>query len=213
MKNVQDFSRFLSNVAHVSSGDMNNYLHWVKVFREYFPGGVSQRETAIEEFMKKIGSKYPDWKVRQAVASVKLYWNFLDRDDGVNNLHSAEVGERVGGTDKITILDEVRRMLRLMHRSYKTELSYLGWTRRFLEFFEKSRQSEAGSMRQEITALDLKKFLTHLAVEERIASTTQQQAFNALLFLFRHVLHITVDGLSDTVRAFRKRRLPVVLTV
>jgi integrase len=54
--------------------------------------------------------------------------------------------------------------------------------------------------------------MTYLAVEKNVAVSTQNQAFNAILFLFRHVLDKRIDDISDTVRAQRKRRLPVVLT-
>jgi integron integrase len=58
----------------------------------------------------------------------------------------------------------------------------------------------------------LRRFLTDLAVERRVSAATQQQAFNALLFFFRHVLHAPVSGLEETLRAKRPRRLPVVLS-
>ena len=192
---------------------LSHYVRWVDVFQGYFPGIVSQRAIAIQEFEEKLRRKYQEWQVRQAVASVKLYWYFLDREGEKRHTFEAKSGKRVECAEKVALLDEVRRMLRLMHRSYKTELSYLGWNRRFLEFMVMSDISSNSFKREDITAADLKKFLTYLAVEERIASTTQQQAFNALLFLFRHVLQKPVDGLNDTVRAFKRKRLPVVLSV
>jgi integron integrase len=59
---------------------------------------------------------------------------------------------------------------------------------------------------------DVKDFMTHLAVERKVAISTQNQAFNAILFLFRYILDKKIDDISDTVRAKRNRRLPVVLT-
>ena len=55
-------------------------------------------------------------------------------------------------------------------------------------------------------------FLTHLAVRERLSASTQNQAFNALLFLYKAVLDREVGAISGVVRADRPRRLPVVLT-
>jgi hypothetical protein len=208
MKNQEDFSNFLTNVSHVPDKKLSHYVRWVDVFQGYFLGIVSQRAIAIQEFEEKLRRKYHEWQVRQAVASVKLYWYFLDREGEKKHTFEAKSGKRVECTEKMALLDEVRRMLRLMHRSYKTELSYLGWNRRFLEFMVISDICSNSFKREDITAADLKKFLTYLAVEERIASTTQQQAFNALLFLFRHVLQKPVDGLNDTVRAFKRKRLP-----
>jgi site-specific recombinase XerD len=59
---------------------------------------------------------------------------------------------------------------------------------------------------------DVKNFLSHIPLRERVSASTQNQAFNALLYLFRNVLQKNLSDLSDTVRARRKRRLPVVLT-
>ena len=63
-----------------------------------------------------------------------------------------------------------------------------------------------------LEANDVKKYLTHLALHDRVSASTQNQAFNALLFLYRHVLHMEVDNLTSAVRAKRKVKLPVVLS-
>ncbi|MCK4515889.1 MAG: phage integrase N-terminal SAM-like domain-containing protein [Spirochaetaceae bacterium] len=96
-------------------------------------------------------------------------------------------------------------MLRLQHRSYRTERSYVSWIRRFLAFIGDVPKSQ-------IDQGHLKRYLTHLAADRRVASATQQQAFNALLYLYRLVLDVSVDGLRETIRSRRSGRLPVVLT-
>lgn len=58
----------------------------------------------------------------------------------------------------------------------------------------------------------VKDFMTYLAVEKNVAESTQNQAFNAILFLYRHVLDKPIDDISDAIRADRPKRLPVVLT-
>jgi integron integrase len=103
------------------------------------------------------------------------------------------------------VLALARRAIRLKHLSFRSEQSYLGWIRRFLSFI-------GDSPRSEIESRHLKRFLSHLAVERGISSATQQQAFNALLFFFRHVLHAPVGDVADAIRARKSRRLPVVLT-
>jgi integrase len=65
---------------------------------------------------------------------------------------------------------------------------------------------------EELTPELLREYLSYLSVERRVAAATQQQAFNALLFLFRYVLQTSIDGLGTTIRSMRKNRLPVVLT-
>ena len=102
-------------------------------------------------------------------------------------------------------INRVRDVLRLEHKSYRTEQTYLNWVRRFVEFSD-------GRPPAEITERDLRHYLTYLAVELHVAAATQQQAFNALLYLFRHSLKQEVKGLLQTIRAKKPKRLPVVLS-
>ena len=104
------------------------------------------------------------------------------------------------------LLDEMRRALRLRHHSRRTEKSYLGWVRRYIVFHGKRHPGELGPT--EITA-----FLNDLASVRAVAPSTQNQALNALVFLYRRVLGLDVPQLDELVRARKPRRLPVVLTV
>lgn len=103
------------------------------------------------------------------------------------------------------LLEQVSDALRVKHYSYQTEKSYLLWIRRFILFHNKRHPKEMGG--EEINA-----FLTHLAVEGKVAASTQNQALSALLFLYREVLHLELDLDLDAVRAKRSRYLPTVLT-
>jgi integron integrase len=103
------------------------------------------------------------------------------------------------------LLDEVRHAIRVRHYSYRTEQAYVAWIRRFILFQRKRHPREMG--REEIEA-----FLSALAVERRVAASTQNQALAALLFLYRDVLGVQVGWLAELVRAKRPQRLPVVLT-
>lgn len=103
------------------------------------------------------------------------------------------------------LLDQVREAIRLKHDSIRTEDAYVNWIRRYILFHNKRHPNEMGS--QEIEA-----FLTHLAVEKQVAASTQNQAFNALLFLSREVLKKKLDDSIDAVRAKTPKRLPTVLT-
>lgn len=91
------------------------------------------------------------------------------------------------------LLDQVRDAIRLKHYSYKTEQSYVAWIKRFILFHNKRHPQEMG--RAEIEA-----FLTHLAVKEHVAASTQNQALSALLFLYRDVLHQELDFPIDSIR-------------
>lgn len=103
------------------------------------------------------------------------------------------------------LLDQVRHRARLLHYSLRTETVYVGWIRRFILFHGKRHPRELGVV--EVTA-----FLTHLAVERKVAASTQNQAKAALLFLYKEVLGIDLPWLSEVVAAKMPRRLPVVLT-
>ena len=87
----------------------------------------------------------------------------------------------------------------------KTEKTYMGWVRSYYRFLN-------GKSPHQLDQTDLKDYLTHLAADRKVAAATQNQAFNAVLFLYRHILSIEIDTLDDVVRAKQNRRLPVVLT-
>ncbi|MDP8247526.1 MAG: phage integrase N-terminal SAM-like domain-containing protein [Candidatus Tritonobacter lacicola] len=106
---------------------------------------------------------------------------------------------------KKKLLDRVSELMRLRHYSIRTERSYIGWIKRYILFHKKRHPGEMGV--QEIEA-----FLTHLAVDRKVSRSTQNQAFNALLFLYREVLKLTLDEKIQAVRAKRQRKLPVVMT-
>ena len=102
------------------------------------------------------------------------------------------------------LMDKVRELMRLKHFSPKTEESYLFWIRKYLRFYHLRPPREMGQA-------EVQAYLTHLAVEEHVAAATQNQAYSALLFLYRDVLGIDL-GSINAVRARRSKNVPVVLT-
>jgi integron integrase len=108
-------------------------------------------------------------------------------------------------TGKPKLLDQVRSTLRLKHYSLRTERAYLDWIRRFILFHGKRHPREMGE--GEIAA-----FLTHLASERNVAAATQNQAFSAILFLYRDVLAMELGFISGIERPTRAPRVPVVFT-
>ena len=103
------------------------------------------------------------------------------------------------------LLDRVREALRARHMSHRTEESYVAWMRRYIFFHGKRHPAEMG-------APEVTRFLTSLAVDGRVAASTQNQALSAMLFLYREVLGVDLPWLDGLVRARRPQRLPVVLT-
>jgi integron integrase len=103
------------------------------------------------------------------------------------------------------LLDQVRDVIRLKHYSIRTEETYIGWIKRYIFFHDKRHPKDMGE-------IEIKAFLTNLAVNKNVAASTQNQAFNALLFLYREVLKQNFGDISDTVRAKKPKKLPVVFT-
>jgi site-specific recombinase XerD len=103
------------------------------------------------------------------------------------------------------LLDQVRAKMRLLHHSIRTEESYVHWIARYIRFHGLKHPRNLGT--QHIEA-----FLTDLAVRGHVAASTQNQAFSALLFLYRHVLEIELPRI-DSLRARGATRLPVVLSI
>src|SRR5215510_2611702 len=110
-----------------------------------------------------------------------------------------------GGVRPPRLLDRVREANRLRHGSRSTEKSYIAWIRRYILFHGKRHPAEMG-------APEVAQFLSFLAVEGKVAASTQNQALSALLFLYRYVLQQDLPWLADVVRAKRPTRIPVVLT-
>ena len=103
------------------------------------------------------------------------------------------------------LLDQVRREMRIRHYSLRTEKTYLQWIKRYIFFHDKRHPQDMGEP-------ELTSFLSWLASERNVASSTQNQALSALLFLYKNVLGVELEWLDGIVRAKRPKRLPVVLT-
>jgi integron integrase len=108
----------------------------------------------------------------------------------------------------VNLLDQVRHVARLRRLALETERCYVRWIEQYIRFHK-----TANGFRHPNTmgAEDVERFLAFLAVQRRVSASTQNQAFAALLFLYRDVLHLDL-GTLDALRARRTRRLPVVLT-
>jgi integron integrase len=109
-----------------------------------------------------------------------------------------------GGETKPRLLDRARATMRVRHYSLRTEECYVMWMRRYILFHHKRHPLELGGGH-------IEEFLTHLAVKDHVSASTQNQAFHALLFLYKQVLEVDLP-LIKSVRSQRPRRLPVVMS-
>jgi site-specific recombinase XerD len=105
----------------------------------------------------------------------------------------------------LRLLDQVRDVMRVRHYAFRTERTYIGWIKPFILFHHKKHPRQMGGP-------EVEAFLTWLAVEKNVSKSTQNQALNALVFLYRHVLKQPLEGRINVVRSFKKQRLPIVLS-
>jgi integron integrase len=122
---------------------------------------------------------------------------------GLHGSYRSDSSHRSASSPRL--LDQVRLMLRRRHYSLKTEESYIGWIVRYLRFHQMRHPRDLHDQ-------DMVRFLSHLATHGRVAASTQNQALNALVFLYREVLGIPVQNAAGFERARCPRRLPVVLS-
>jgi len=104
------------------------------------------------------------------------------------------------------LLDEVSYLMRVRRYALRTERAYCDWIRRYVKFHGMTSREDLAGGREKVEL-----FLTHLAVQGKVAPSTQNQALNALLFLYGQVLEQPLQGV-DAVRAERQQHIPVVLT-
>jgi len=200
---LKAYEAFLLQKGTVKSQYIPFYLKWVSecyIFLNEHP----QTRLSLEQkrrFLSQMAKRHEDWQVKQADTALRLYDYFLSRTRV--NMDGKPTDQEGRWRD---LEERMRQALRLRRRSLSTEKTYLIWLRGFKRWVaEKPPEALEGR--------DLQDYLSHLAVEKRVSPSTQNQALNALVFLFRHVLEKDIDNVLSAVRARQKRRLPVVLTL
>jgi len=209
---MQSYIDFLRDKTQINEKQLPYYDRWVQKYKS-FSGKSEIEETAVRRFLDVVSTQYEDWKLRSARQALQLYSYYLSC-----KIHSpatscfkknATSSYQPAGKDTPNTWDEVEqaviKTMRLKHMSLRTEDSYLSWINRFRSFTK-------GKECKKLTESDLKSYLSYLAVEKHISAATQRLAFNALLFLYRHVLIVEINGLGTVVPSKIPRKLPVVLT-
>jgi integron integrase len=192
----REFHQFLSNEQAFSARVIPWMLRWV----EGFLAGLASFEDwdrRCQEYYADLDGRVRPWQYAQAAKSVQLYLTFRSR---TTSAQPENVQLTWAGAE-----DLARREMRRQGKSLQTEKTYLSWIRRFFSYRTTPEPSECESQH-------VKDFLTWLAVERRVSTATQNQAFNALLFLYRYVVGTSITDLRAIPRARRSRKLPVVLT-
>lgn len=105
----------------------------------------------------------------------------------------------------LKLMDQVKEVLRYYHYAYRTEQTYCKWIKRYLGFYHMNQHP------RDMGAAELERFLSHLATEGKVSASTQRQALNAIVFLYRDVLNIDLGTIAP-IRSKRLRKPPTVLT-
>jgi len=180
---LPEFQDFLISRSLAPARNVPFYAHWVSKFLAFSNRNQDLGpDLRAQKFLNQLKSQKnaADWQVRQAEDALRLYiHNFLDGKTSTLNPDAPKT--RLPDVSKI--LADMRQAIRIKHYSYRTERSYLEWAERFVEYtsgIKKRDISAAG-----LDSSDVKDFLSYLALKRRVSASTQNQAFNALLFLFR----------------------------
>jgi integron integrase len=167
----------------------------------------------------------PAWQRLQAVRAIEAYRNLVRQTDEpclkdirlkLSRIASQEDHQVQSNTERLppplgqidpsepTLLQQIRKELRLRRKAPATERAYVGWVRRFMQYCQSTQLENFGES-------EIKAFLTHLAVDAEVSASTQNQAKSALLFLYQMVLGRELAFL-DVTPANKPTRLPVVLS-
>jgi integron integrase len=218
------------------------YAHWVRQFFNRHQQNRKRRRALgrdeIEAFVQALSAKagVADWQVVQARDALEVYYEQFrgialepaktvaarstkgpDTSKQADRIPAPRVldkssdvpkPQRRGSSPKVDLAElekATRAALRTEHYALKTEKAYLHWIRRFISYHRGKRPSHMGGA-------EIHHFLSHLAINKRVAASTQNQALNAIVFLYRKVVKKEPGDFSDFPRARRPKRLPTVLS-
>ncbi|MCK5801469.1 MAG: integron integrase [Lentisphaeria bacterium] len=217
---------------NVPQGEQDGYRKWLRTYLDFCHKYRHPYASAgsLPPFLAKLASKrQTESRRRQAEAAVRLYHGMLEESSGGGETpdpHPApaqEIREESparevppsfsprrrpasgGGASWREQFEALANTIKLRHYSPSTLRTYTMWVRKF-QTFTKSKVPAS------LSTDDVKEFLTDLAVRRGVAASTQNQAFNALLFFFRHALGREFGKVDGVVRAKRRRYIPVVLS-
>ncbi len=180
------------------------YVKWVSECYAFLDRPTSDilSQDVKQQFLRHLAKTHEDWQVKQAEQALRLYTYFLSSQQNTATGESQDAAQAWEALETRT-----REVLRLRHRSYSTEKTYLTWLRSF-------RKSVNGTHPHGLSGQHIQSFLSALAVEKRVSPSTQNQALNALVFVYRHALEKELGEKElNAVRARYNRRLPVVLSI
>jgi len=206
------FQRFLRNSHHIQKNQIPYYANWVHQFLNFSHQRHDLKiDLRIQSFLDQLQIQYKksEWQVRQTDRAIQLYlYHFCDQQTLLTL--GAKPENNLTLLDKNSIIQKAREVIHLKHYAQKTERTYIHWIKTFWQYMNNNSPHKIKT--NNYTSQDVKNFLSHLAIKRHISASTQNQAFNSLLFLFRNILMIELKDMSATLRAKRGTKAPVVLT-
>ena len=199
----EQYRRFLLERQFATEKTAVYMQKWVEQFLHFacdYRGESFEQVLTRFEFMLEDRGGLEPWQLKQANDAITLYhYHFRHHQSG------AQVS--VTASERDAIMAKVHEWMRIRHYAKKTEQSYMHWINRFLHYAE---QQKGGG---DLSVNHFSGFISQLATKGRVSASTQNQAFNALLLLFRDILHVDTTELPKTIRAREGKRLPSVLSV
>jgi len=194
------FKEFLEKQSQYAAHTIPYMVKWVCDCYHLLNHPPDEPITAeqMANYLAHLAKTHEDWQVKQADTALRLYQFYLTKQSKPQEKCRISPAWQKHQ-------EKLIEALRLRHRSLSTEKTYCTWLFDFGAFLGYIEPHVLG-------AQELQKYLSHLAVERHVSSSTQNQALNALVFFYRHVLDQNLSDQLNSVRAQVKRRLPVVLS-
>ncbi len=191
----------------------NHYLKWLRYYLDFCQRYrfSESNSRSLPNFIRKLKEKgQTDAQQKQANEAIHIYYELIRTKPGNNTSELPKHPPKPEGVYLVkgnwqAAYKQLSNEIKVRHYSPKTLKSYSVWVRK-LQYFSKSKDTAL------LSATDVKEFLTFLAVKQKVSASSQNQAFNALLFFFRHVLNREFGKIDGVVRAKRKPYIPVVLS-
>ena len=228
-KSVQEAYAHLLSSRGIPGKEHHFFQKWLRFYLDFcnkYHHPVAP-QSSLHAFIEKLSEKeQPESAKRQAWRAVQLYQDSLGRrpesfgnkQKKLKGLHEKRGGESSKPADGkksgsgarhgcswAKEFQELEATIRMRHYSTKTLKSYSGYIRKF-QAYTKSLDP------RHLTADHVREFLTHLAVDKDVSASTQNLAFNSLLFFFRHILNKEFGQIEGVVRAKKRPYIPVVLS-
>ena len=203
-----------SDIALDQYSHCNKWLRYYLDFCKKYSHSYADAKSLLLFLEKLKGKKQTLSQQSQAKMAVELYYSGIEKSVSTSEIPVPHPGisENIKSSDPDAIddpwnfaIDSIKNEIKLRHYSKKTLKAYSLWAEK-LRYFTKNKLSES------LTPGDVKAFLTFLAVKKKVSASSQNQAFNGLLFFFRHVLKKEFGKIDGVVRAKRKPYIPVVLS-